>query len=648
MDERSDERAPEPLGGDARVRRQRFYNALLTCDIQRAEDAYDYISHAWADCTRAPMVGLWLYNRFSRKFELNGLASDDESIPFKDAPQLSDESVFYLVRQTRAPEFAADVRTWSRALDDRRYSVVTREALAASGYISALYVPILNGSVAAAAAADAGERVEGILSLHFRADAARRWPLPRQVQGEPDADARDSLILMGSLTALLIAKLRLRQQAEIGDQLARLAGQHLTRAKDDPRAVRRDYLAAVLGILESELRILAASVWWRHPFETSLSCLISRGGLLRVGDDQRLLKASEIANAEYNPKDWDDDPTRESWTYRAFRTGAHMLWIPSESPPHQPKYRDLVGGEHHGPSPVLLMPICASGGPDPANPSGAGALGVIRCAHRPAVLFTDARTTFDIVEVRILEFIARQIAPVLHALEARILREDAIRVIKHDMAAALGSIRDIVNELDRSLPGQSDDMQLSLRNLQECVMSTSGLTDRLARDVEVRLRVEPRKIDLGTQLMPRIKRLLTPYAQIESRMEIRFDGFELLPPLNVDPTLIERALYNLIVNAIKYGEHGTTIRIDALILPEGYAIDVSNRGPGVREEDIPSLFRMYFRSRYVRGEGSGLGLAIVRQIMRSHDGQARLQRPRDPTVFRLLFPASRAAVGRRA
>lgn len=641
---RPPETIAEPLGADARARRQYFYNALLTCDADRAEDAFDDISKAWSAATLATMAGLWLYNAYSQQFELNGLAVPEPLNPFSAAPQLATDSISYLAQRIGRPLYVHDVRNWSTEHEGERYRVVIAEPLAAAGFSSAIYVP-LNGT-RGSEGADASEHVAGVVSLHFQPAGTRRWPLPKALSGELDADTQDSLLLMSNLTALLIAKLRLRQQAEIGDQLARLAGEHLTRAKDDPRAVRHDYLTGVLQILESELRIRAASVWWRHPFERSLSCLISMGGLLRVRDGKPLITKSEIADAEYNPREWDDDREREAWTYRAFRTGRHQLWVPDSVNDHQPTFRDLVDGKHEGPSPVLLVPIHAAA-EAPLGDSEAASLGVIRCAHRPSVLFKDARTTFDIVEVRLLEFIVHQIAPVLHALEARILREDAIRVIKHDMAALLGSIRDNVNELDQHLPAPSDDLQYALRNLHEGVMSTSGLIDRLARDVEVRIRVEPRKVDLGTQLMPRIKRLLTPFAETESGMDIRFEGFEYLPPLNVDPTLVERALYNLIVNAVKYGERGSTIQIQARSLPEGYAIDVANRGPGVREEDVPNLFRMYFRSRYVRGEGSGLGLAIVRQIMRSHDGQALLERSRGPTVFRLLFPPGRAAISRR-
>lgn len=650
---------------DGRSLRQGYYHALLTCSVARTDDAFDPICQAWRQSTSAALCGLWLYNQFSNQFELNGLDAPLDRNPFDREPRVSDDSVIYLVRDTRVPEFVPDVVTWRRESGGRRFRVVLSGQFDNFGYRSALYVPILagaNGNGGGPAAVSTGpgdvddlarETVEGVVSLHFDgADARRCWVHPSGKTTDLDEDTVDSLLLMGRLTALLLTKLRLRQQAEIGERLAQLAGQHLTRAKDDPRDVRRDYLRGVLSMLESELRIRAASVWWRHPFENALSCLISMGGLLRAEDGRKLLAGNEIADAEYTPKDWGSDPLREAWTYRAYRTGEHFLWAPRNAPSHGPKYVDLVAGEHEGPSPVLMMPIRAAaatvpggGGPTIASAEGqACSLGVIRCAHKPAVLFKDVRTTFDVVEVRILEFVARQIAPVLHTLEARILREDAIRVIKHDMAASLGTIRDIVHELDHKLPTQDEGIQFSLRNLLECVMSTSGLSDRLARDVEHRLRVNPQKTDIGRQLMPRIKRLLTPYAKIEGDMGIRFDGFEQFPPLNVDPTLVERAIYNLIINAIKYGKQGSTIRVNARVLPEGYAIDVENQGPGVRDEDVPNLFRMYFRSKFVRGEGSGLGLAIVRQIMTSHDGSARLEKQRDPTTFRLVFPARRAAI----
>ncbi|MFO0829695.1 MAG: HAMP domain-containing sensor histidine kinase [Phycisphaerales bacterium] len=646
--EHSDERGTG--GTDGRTDRQDCYEAILGCPATRAEEAYDPICQAWRRCMRAEVAGLWLYNRFSRTFELNGLAASGSTDLFSDAPKLTAEGGLYYVRETRAPEFIADVATWTRERDGKRYHVVTRDWLLRKGWGCGILVPILNPTAGGAASSERDEPVEGVVSLHFADHAAHTWCRPRTspAEGELDERTKRSLLLLGRMSGLLVAKLRLRQQAEIGDTLARIAGRHLTRVRDDPRVVRREFVQEVLErILRDELRIQAASFWCRVPFSGTLTCVATLGGLARISDGRVLYTSSDIADAEYHADERLGPEGDPSWTYEAFHTGRYRLWRPDDDRPHTPKYRDLVNATPQDASPILLMPILPASHDPATESSTAQALGVVRCAHLPAPKFGEAaRRTFDVVEVRILDYVCRQLSPVLHTLETRILREDAISAIKHDTAASLGTIRDMIDELERKLPAREEGVDYSLRNIRENAMSAASLTDRLARDVEHRLRIEPSKVDVGREIMPRVKRLLTPYAKEEKGMDIRFDGFDALPPLNVDPRLVERALYNLIVNAVKYGKPESTIRIDASARPDGYAIDVSNYGDGIRDEDIPRLFRMYFRSRYARGEGSGLGLAIVRQIMRSHQGEATLVSPRNPATFRLLFPATRAALSR--
>jgi two-component system sensor histidine kinase MprB len=98
----------------------------------------------------------------------------------------------------------------------------------------------------------------------------------------------------------------------------------------------------------------------------------------------------------------------------------------------------------------------------------------------------------------------------------------------------------------------------------------------------------------------------------------------------VGPHMAERALTNLVDNAVKYSPGAIAIVID------GRRVEVRDQGPGFAAEDQAHVFDRFYRSAEARTEpGSGLGLAIVQQIVTRHDG----------TVWATNRPGGGAAVG---
>ena len=89
-----------------------------------------------------------------------------------------------------------------------------------------------------------------------------------------------------------------------------------------------------------------------------------------------------------------------------------------------------------------------------------------------------------------------------------------------------------------------------------------------------------------------------------------------------DVTLIEQAVNNLVHNAIQYNHPGGHV---ALVLEEaavGFAIRVSDDGPGVGDHDMPHLAESRFRSEEARSRrpnGMGLGLSITRDVAKRHN-----------------------------
>ena len=109
-----------------------------------------------------------------------------------------------------------------------------------------------------------------------------------------------------------------------------------------------------------------------------------------------------------------------------------------------------------------------------------------------------------------------------------------------------------------------------------------------------------------------------------------------------DPVLLQRAVSNLISNAITHTGRGEVVRILAQDAPDAITINVENPGPGIAPDQIGRVFDRYFRGDPARTEAAGsagLGLAIVKAIMALHGGTAAVVSEKGGiTRFVLRFP----------
>jgi len=113
-----------------------------------------------------------------------------------------------------------------------------------------------------------------------------------------------------------------------------------------------------------------------------------------------------------------------------------------------------------------------------------------------------------------------------------------------------------------------------------------------------------------------------------------------LPFVRGDLGAIERALSNLLENALRHTPPGGSVRVSVSATEDAVEIAVADTGPGVPAGAEERVFERFFRVEEGRsGEGSGLGLAIARRVVELHGGTIRAERPEAGGArFRFTLP----------
>ena len=117
--------------------------------------------------------------------------------------------------------------------------------------------------------------------------------------------------------------------------------------------------------------------------------------------------------------------------------------------------------------------------------------------------------------------------------------------------------------------------------------------------------------------------------------------------LRGDEPSLNRAVTNLVSNALRFAPAHTTIDITVAVTDDGVVeLSVTDSGPGLSAEDQPHVFTRFWRGRNA-GTGSGLGLSIVKQVVERHSGTVGLRSaPNEGSTFTIRLP--RSATGRRS
>jgi len=214
--------------------------------------------------------------------------------------------------------------------------------------------------------------------------------------------------------------------------------------------------------------------------------------------------------------------------------------------------------------------------------------------------------------------------------------------IAHELRTPIHAIRNVA-EVALATSHSRDDDREALATCLDSAGHLSRLIERLlflARADDPRTVLEMETFDLASELAA-VREFYEPAAE-EAGIEMAVIAPSHLA-CRLDRTLFQRALGNLLTNALTHTARGGRVVVSASSGPEGLVVSVSDTGVGIAPEHLPRLFDRFYRPDPARssGQGVGLGLAIVKSIAELHGGQVSIAcRPGAGCAITLIFPAA--------
>jgi signal transduction histidine kinase len=223
-------------------------------------------------------------------------------------------------------------------------------------------------------------------------------------------------------------------------------------------------------------------------------------------------------------------------------------------------------------------------------------------------------------------------------LEANRSREQVLAIVSHDLRSPLSVVLMGAASLGKALP---EGQRQAVERIERAARQMSRLVEDLLDAVRIekgQFRVAPALHDVVPILHDAIEDARAA-AQAKA-MQLSLD----VPPgkhlANWDKERISQVLANLLGNAIKFSPQGGPVTL-ALRPHEdgGFAISVSDCGPGIPEAQLPRLFERHWQARETAHHGTGLGLFITRGIVDAHGGRIDVRsRPGGGSVFTVYLP----------
>jgi two-component system sensor histidine kinase KdpD len=227
------------------------------------------------------------------------------------------------------------------------------------------------------------------------------------------------------------------------------------------------------------------------------------------------------------------------------------------------------------------------------------------------------------------------------ALEAEALRRNdlvktaVIRSVSHDLRTPLATMHAAVDALGPEGPGLDADEQ---RELLATVRRELARLERYVENVLDLSRLEAGAATPSPALWTVDALTVQALAGLPGAERVELELGDHLPPVQIDAAQIERALANMLENALRFSPADSTVSVRAESRGTEVIVWIEDSGPGVPAADASAIFEPFRRS--TRSRGAGLGLAIARGFVEANGGRVWVESaPGGGASFALTLPA---------
>jgi two-component system phosphate regulon sensor histidine kinase PhoR len=208
------------------------------------------------------------------------------------------------------------------------------------------------------------------------------------------------------------------------------------------------------------------------------------------------------------------------------------------------------------------------------------------------------------------------------------VRRDFVANVSHELKTPITAIRGSVETLLDGALDNPDDARRFVTMIDNQSARLAALLDDLLSLARIENNAGKREIryelvDLKDLLRASIQACAEPALAKKITVESNCPP-EL--PIELDRSLMEQAIVNLIDNAVRYSESGTTVSLEVTTRNDEVEIAVKDQGCGIETRHLPRLFERFYRVDSARSRetgGTGLGLAIVKHVALVHGGGSK-------------------------
>ncbi|MEA3403813.1 MAG: CHASE2 domain-containing protein [Armatimonadota bacterium] len=236
---------------------------------------------------------------------------------------------------------------------------------------------------------------------------------------------------------------------------------------------------------------------------------------------------------------------------------------------------------------------------------------------------------------------------ITHLKELDRMKTDLISFVSHELknpiSSLQGACRLLHDRLDVEDPRTGRLLEIASRQGRRMQHLVQGFLDLSRIEAGHPLELNWEEV---TDLRGLIGEVMSLIRGMGSEHHLHAEVDEDLPAFWADREKLEAVLINLIDNAVKYSPDGGDVTVRALLRDERVMIEVEDEGVGIREEDLPKLFKSFQRihdSTYGRVSGTGVGLYICKHIIEAHGGDITVESTwGEGSIFRLHIPLREA------